>query len=286
MIWLWIVIGIVVAIVAFITIFWFATPFPYDRRYPTDTPQANRQALGLLLLHSVDCLWNDPTASAFAKDPETSELVKHNWGIEGADDVYDTIERLVRTRRQNPLWQQLMLARAAAAQQIGGKRPSQAQWLEAIRQAGGTGEGPELQFVQATHHFEELLSKRCRRILDEDHPMLSTDAYGLGKAVAMCVWSVHWGYLTQEESQAIIRNINDIARAEFDSWEAFGRSYVVYCALFWTDADIADEENLDLATRDAMTLADALGSRHAPWDKLPWSIVPAAARQPQPSGRS
>lgn len=268
-IFLWIVIGIVGVIVLLWVLSLFAkfAKLSFHKEFSVDNREANLLALGFQQITNSNNYWNDPTAS-FNGASERKNL-QEMWGLYSAQDVYDNVERLTTERRRRELWQQLLALRAEAAKTQGGNRPSARQWLAAIKDAGGTGKGEERDFVGAVHYYEKEINKK---LFPADEPVVSFDAYALGQAVAVCTWSVGLGLITREESLSMIEKINGIARDEFDSWAAFGRSYVLGRAMHWSEGTM-DEQRAKQAGEAASAAITALdGKRRGPWGILPWKI--------------
>lgn len=266
---MWIALGFLGIIVLFLVLKVFArfSKLAYNKDFPVDTREANLLALGFQQITNAQNYWNDPTASLSS----TSSLhkLRDMWGLNSANDVYENVERLFMQRRRRELWQQLLALRAQAAQANGGKKPSSRQWLAAIKESGGTGKGEELEFVRAVEYYEKAFGKKH---FPAHEPVLSFDAYALGQAVAVCTWGVGLGLISREDSMRMIEEINRVARQEFDSWAAFGRSYVLGRAMHWSEGS-ADEDHAKQCREAVVAMEIALDAKQrGPWGLLPWRL--------------
>lgn len=266
---MWIALGFLGIIVLFLVLKFFArfSKLAYNKDFPIDTREANLLALGFQQITNAQNYWNDPTASLSS----TSSLhkLRDMWGLNSANDVYENVERLFMQRRRRELWQQLLALRAQAAQANGGKKPSSRQWLVAIKESGGTGKGEELEFVRAVEYYEKAFGKKH---FPAHEPVLSFDAYALGQAVAVCTWGVGLGLISREDSMRMIEEINRVARQEFDSWAAFGRSYALGRAMHWSEGR-ADEDHAKQCREAVVAMEIALDAKQrGPWGLLPWRL--------------
>lgn len=264
----WIMLGL---IAVYIVLFIIAHFIPQSRNkdFPVDTEEANLLALGFQQITSSNNYWNDPTASLLAQDVKRQKALAEMWGLVSKESAIETLNILIEQRRRRPAWQQFLAIRKELAQQQGGKRPSKRDWKNAINNAVGSTKGDHLDFVDAVKYYESDLSKK---FFPENEPVVNFDGYALGQAVAVATWAVGLGLFTQEEAMMYIKQANEIARAEFDSWAAFGRSFALGRAMHWSDG-VIDEKNAS-RSRDAVSSAfNALdGKRGGPWGLLPWKI--------------
>lgn len=138
-----------------------------------------------------------------------------------------------------------------------------------MKQAGGTGKGEERDFVQAVEYYEKELGKKH---FPSTETVVSFDAYALGQAVAVCTWGVSLGLISREESLKLIEALDSLAREEFDSWAAFGRSYALGRAMHWSDGT-SDEKRASQSLESIHSMENALdGKRLGPWGLLPWQL--------------
>ncbi|WP_449282352.1 DUF1266 domain-containing protein [Leucobacter sp.] len=268
----WLAVGVAVVLLLFVLLAVFAkfAKQGYHKGFPTDSREANLLALGFQQITNSGNYWNDPTASNNGEGEEGT--LREMWGLNSTQDVIDTVERLVVQRRRREVWQQLLEIRAAAARENDGRKPSTRQWLAAIKQAGGTGKGEERDFVGAVAYYEKELGKKH---YPAGEPVVSLDAYAFGQAVAVCTWAVGMGLISQTDAMRLIGQVNEIARPEFDSWAAFGRSYALGRAMHWSDG-VADEKRARQSGEAISAMESALdGKRRGPWGLLPWQL-PAA----------
>ncbi|GEM_PF-5746268 len=94
----------------------------------------------------------------------------------------------------------------------------------------------------------------------------------LGQAVAVAVWGVGLGLITREESARLIEQVNELARAEFDSWASFGRSFALGRVMHWSDG-VASERRATWGKDAAFSLCTALDPKQrGPWGLLPWKV--------------
>lgn len=265
----WIIIGVLVLVLLFIVISVVAkfAPLAHHKDHPVDTREANLLALGFQQILNSGELWNDPAASTLSES-QKRELARM-WGLSSARDVVDNVERLTTERRRRALWQQLVALRARAAEANGGRRPSERQWIAAIKEAGGTGKGEERDFVRAVMYYENEFGKK---LFPANEPVVSFDGYALGQAVAVPVWGVGMGLISQADSMRLIEHVNGIARSEFESWAAFGRSYALGRVMHWSDGTM-DEKQARRGADAVTAMQHALdGKRRGPWGLLPWRI--------------
>lgn len=266
---LWVALGILAIIVLYILLKLAAkfSKLAHHKGFPTEGREANLLALGFQQLTNSMCYWNDPTGSLLGE--KALATLRDMWGLNSTEDVHENIERLLQGRRRRELWQNLLALRARAAEANGGKRPSKRQWLAAIREAGGTGAGDESDFVEAVEFYEKQFGKKH---FPAEEPVCNFDAYALGQAVAVCVWSVRLGLISREESMRMIEEINRAARSEFNSWSAFGRSYVLGRAMHWSDGT-ASEERASQSRESLIAMETALDGAHGgPWGLLDWRL--------------
>lgn len=266
---MWIIIGAVgiVLLIVIGAIIGHFMPLSAHKEFPVDTREANLLALGFQQITHSNNYWNDPTASTL--DDDDKQRLREMWGLHSTQDVLDNVERLATQRRRRELWQQLLALRAEAAKANSGKRPSQRQWIAAIKQAGGTGKGEERDFVGAVHYYEKEIDKK---LFPASEPVVSFDGYAFGQAVAVCTWAVGMGLISRADSMKLIEQVNEMARPEFDSWAAFGRSYVLGRAMHWSDGTM-DEKQVKQAGQSSTAVSIALdGKRRGPWGLLPWRI--------------
>ncbi|KKI16722.1 MULTISPECIES: DUF1266 domain-containing protein [unclassified Leucobacter] len=265
----WIIIGVLVVALLFVLLWAYGkfAPLAHHKDFPVDTREANLLALGFQQILNSGELWNDPTASTLTAK-QKQELARM-WGLNSTQDVVENVERLTTQRRRRELWQQLLALRARAAQANGGRRPSERQWIAAIKEAGGTGKGEERDFVRAVNYYEKELGKK---MFPANEPVVSLDGYALGQAAAVPVWGVGMGLISRADSMKLVEYVNGLARTEFDSWAAFGRSYALGRVMHWSDGTM-DEKQASRGGDAVAAMQHALdGKRRGPWGLLPWRI--------------
>lgn len=241
-----------------------------DPDFSTEDQRANDLALGFIQIRTAMGVWNDPEAREIAKSKSLKKNLASMWGLHTSADYQATIKRLVEDRRSRELWDSLLAVRMEAAKELG-RKPTEREWLDAVKSEGGTGKGEEKDFIKAVHYYEKKLRKSGKTIVFPDDAVVTNlEGYAFGQAVAVAVWGVAMEIATVDEATKIIRNINKIARKRFDSWEDFGRSYILGRALHQSDGKIDDE----LATKmgDAqIEYAAALNEKiDGPWTRLKW----------------
>ncbi|MCI7670949.1 DUF1266 domain-containing protein [Schaalia hyovaginalis] len=266
---MWIVLGLLGLVVVYFLLTFFArfSKLAHNKAFTTEGREANLLALGFQQITNSLCYWNDPTASLLSS--KACAELREMWGLNSIDDVHENVERLLVGRRRRESWQRLLALRAQAAAANGGLKPSSRQWLATIKESGGTGEGAERDFVNAVEFYENAFGKKH---FPADEPVFSFDAYALGQAVAVCVWSVKLGLISREASMRMIEEVNRAARTEFDSWSAFGRSYALGRAMHWSDG-AADEKRAS-ESREAVTAMEIAldGKKGGPWGLLDWRL--------------
>lgn len=270
----WILLAIIVGVIVLIFVVLALLPAGKAHQsddFPADSREANDLALGFIQLQNPMIDWNDPTATEIASSKSSQKALAKQWGLNTRDDWAENVQRLIGNRRRRTLWQELLGIRAGLAARLG-RVPTSKEWLTAIREAGGSGKGDERKFVTGLMHYENKARKSAKKggLFEAGDLVTSLDGYALGQAVAVCVWSVGMGLITREESAQAIREINAIARAEFDSWAAFGRSYVLGRTMHWSDAEVEDEFETK-QTFEMVAFARAMnGDRNGPWGNLAW----------------
>ena len=235
--------------------------------YSRTNRQANLLALAYLILDESDSHWNDPTASD--NTAASNARLREQWGLHSGQDVFDTVVRLLTVRHHREPWQRLLAARAVAAQAEGGRRPATEQWLAAVRDSSGSAGGEELKFIKVIEYYEKELG---RERFPRNDPVLSLDGFALAQAVAVATWGVGLGLISNAESMQLIEQANEVARREFGSWEAFGRSFLLGEVMELTGGNVS-KEGLAAAKRRSMRLNFALDDEYGgPWDRLPWQL--------------
>lgn len=268
---MWIVLG-TIGILLLLSLLGVLLPrlsrLPYSRDFPTATREANLLALGLQQIASAGSLWNDPLAGALTATER--RRLGEQWNLRSAGDVVETVQILVATRRRREPWQQWLALRGRSSEQDEGVRTSGRRWIAAICEAGG--EGDALDFAKSVAYYERRLGRKGRILFPADEPVVTLDAYALGQAVAVAVWGVALGHLSHAESRQLIERINACARAEFRSWEAFGRSYTLGHAMHGSDG-ARSRLHVKRVSRSAYLMLKALdGRRNGPWGLLPWRV--------------
>lgn len=264
-----IVVGvIVVALIALML--WPGSKIQHSAEHPTDTREANDLALGFIQIRNADGQWNDPTAKHLVDDPKLAQQLRDQWGLYDTAAWEANIDRLVTVRRQRPLWQQLLAIRADLMRSSG-KAPSIRAWQKAVRAAGGTGKGEEQAFIEAVGYYEDQFKETTnKRLFPSTLGVVDFDGYALNQAVALATWGVGLGIATPERSRERIAEVNAIARAQFASWEDFGRSVVIGRAMHWSDGAVS-EGQVKASRPTAWDFERAVNPKlEGPWARLPW----------------
>ncbi|QBE49903.1 DUF1266 domain-containing protein [Leucobacter triazinivorans] len=231
--------------------------------HPIDSREANLLALGLQPLVLMGANWNDPTASALS-DTEKQHLQK-SWQLDSTADVLIAAFELVNHRHQNVEWRRMLELRGRLAER---SEPTPHAWLTAIARDGIDGDRARA-FVDAIQGYEQELGAGPD---DSVEAVISLDAFALAQAVAVSVWGVGLGFLSRSKSLRLIGHVNEIARREFASWAAFGRSYAVGSAMFSSDGELKRRGSRQAAIT-SMIMRTALDpASDGPWAVLPWRI--------------
>ncbi|WP_053383702.1 DUF1266 domain-containing protein [Leucobacter celer] len=235
--------------------------------HPVDSREANLLALGIQQLVAAGSPWNDPTASTLSEAEQ--QRVREDWRLHTTADLLIAAYDLVNHRHRRPQWRHLLELRVDAGRATRGAARSSARlWDRALERAGIDGNDAR-SFVRAVLAYEDGVGEHA---FPPDEPVVSLDAYPLGQAVAVSVWGVGLGLLSQTESLRLIGYVNAIARHEFDSWEAFGRSYALGSAMVPNDGAFS-RRGLRRAVAAAGIMSDALDATlDGPWAVLPWRI--------------
>lgn len=237
--------------------------------HPVDSPEANLLALGLQPLALMGADWNDPTASALS-DAEKQHL-QRSWQLDSTADVLIAAFELVNHRHQPVEWQRMLELRGRAlggSSQAAARTPTQRAWRTAIAR-DGIDDARARVFVDAIHGYEREIGA------DADAPgeaVLSLDAFALAQAVAVSVWGVGLGFLSRAKSLRLIGHVNVIARREFGSWAAFGRSYAVGSAMFSSDGARTRRGSRQAAVASMIMRAALDPASDGPWAVLPWRV--------------
>lgn len=269
----WVIFAIIGGVVVLVVVVLFLIPnakVDSHADFATDSDEANDLAIGLVQIRSAEGQWNDPMGSAVAGNARIKNSLNEMWGLNSRDEWSENIERLTTVRRRRPLWTTLLAIRAELVKE--GKAGNRKQWIDAIKEAGGSGKGDELDFVNAMIYFEDELRKLTNKnVWPKDSVVTNLDGYALNQAVAVSVWGVAMGVASREESREKIREASDIARSEFGSWGEFGRSLVVGRAMHWSDGQMG-EQHVKLTQATAWEFERAMDpKRKGPWAALRWA---------------
>lgn len=235
--------------------------------YPIDSREANLLALGVQPLVPAGSRWNDPSASTLSD--EEQQRLRDDWRLRTTADVLIAAHGLVNDRLRRPQWRRMLELRIDAGRATrGASRSSARLWDRAIERAGIDGNDAR-GFVRAVLAYEDGVGAHA---FPPDEPVVSLDAYPLGQAVAVSVWGVGLELLSRADSLRLIGHVNEIARHEFGSWEAFGRSFALGSAMVSSDG-VFSRRGLRRAAAAAEIMSAALDATlDGPWAVLPWRI--------------
>ncbi len=105
-------------------------------------------------------------------------------------------------------------------------------------------------------------------------------AFDISRRVNTARWGYAAGYLSESEAWRLILPAARLAQSSFDSWEAFGRSFLVGRDFFWASSNHdTSQREFVRAVHDLQTRPDGAWRIH-PW-RQPLGDVPIRAADPE-----
>lgn len=244
--------------------------------FSQDDETARALAIGYLQLVNSGCSWNDPTGRRLQEREIGLKNLRDMWGLESHEDWKETVAHLVNDKRADELRDTLLALRAELADGLG-RRPTKKEWLSEVKkytQEVSDGAKDEIELIT---YFEGKFKKADGLpLITHDATVRNLHAFAYGQAVAVCVWGVAAGVVSEAEAVSKAKEISAIARREYGSWQAFGQSYILGRACFFYDrfsgksAEKAADDQL-FACRDYReACAPASSKNPGPWTRLAW----------------
>jgi len=239
--------------------------------FPTTGDEARDLAIGAIQITTAMGAWNDPTAKHLTESKTLRRNLSSMWGLDSRSEWAETLAELPERRRE-PLRDGLLELRARLAAQTG-KRPSKREWVQAAKAEGATGRQVTT-VIDNIVGIEAGLRKKAlgTQVLPDSATIASADAYALGQVAALATWGVALGFATREEIRPILADVSSRAKAQFGSWEEFGRSYLLGRALRNVENGLPLEKAVE-ANQDGITAyGQALDVKRdgGPWSSLAW----------------
>lgn len=239
--------------------------------FPVTGDEARELAVGAIQITTSLGAWNDPEAHAIRQSATLRRNLTAMWGLDDRDEWLETIRELP-VRRSEPLRDGLLELRARLADTLG-RRPSKKEWVAAA-QAEGAAARPAGRVIDSIITLERALRTRKlgTLILPDSATIGSTRRYAYGQAAALATWGVALGFATREEIRPILTRTSEQARADFGSWEEFGRSYLLGRSLRLVEQGMDPAKAIDTTSDGLLAYSQAFDVNRGggPWATLPW----------------
>ncbi len=244
--------------------------------YSQDDDTARALAIGYIQLANSGCFWNDPTGSRL-KDREIGlRNLREMWGLGSYEDWQEAVADLVNDKRADELRDTLLPLRSDLADSLG-RRPTKKEWIEEVKKYTQALNDDAKAEIELITYFESKLKKAAGLpLITDDATVRNLHAFAYGQAVAVCVWGVAAGVVSEAEAVAKAKEISAVARREYGSWQAYGQSYILGRACFFYDrfagknAEKAVSQQLVACQDYREACAPASSKNPGPWTRLAW----------------
>lgn len=179
-------------------------------------------------------------------------------------------------KRSNDLRDTLLALRAELADSLG-RRPTKKEWLNEVKKHTQKVSRDAKTEIDMITYFESKFKKADNiALITDDVTVRNLHAFAYGQAVAVCVWGVAAGVVSEEEAVKTAKKISELAKKGYGSWQEYGQSYILGRACFFydrfsgKDAEKAAEAQSDARSSYREAFAPATAKNPGSWTRLEW----------------